>query len=92
MSRALPPKLFIVAIVAILASLSYIRYEAHVTAVAAAAMEKRQNDAETERRKFNEDFRKAAKDQPVTWGNASSAIQNFKPDTSPHPATKGTKR
>ena len=92
MSKALTIKLFAAAIVALLGSLAYIRYEAHVTAVAAAALEKRQKDADLERRKFNEDFRKAAKDQPVTWGNAAQAIQTFKLDTSAHPANKGTKK
>jgi len=93
MSKALTIKLFAAAIVALLGSLAYIRYEAHVTAGAAAAMEKRQKEADLERQRFNEDFRKAAKDQPVTWGNASQAIQNFKLDTpAAHADTKGTKK
>jgi hypothetical protein len=92
MSKALTIKLFAAAIVALLGSLAYISYEAHVTAGAAAAMEKRRKEADLERRKFNEDFRKAAKDQPVTWGNASQAIQNFKLNTSAHSAAKGPKK
>jgi Tfp pilus assembly protein PilE len=92
MFKALSTKLFIIAIVAVLASLAYLRYEAHVAAVAAAAMEKRQADADLERKKFNEDFRKAARDQSVTWGNASQSIQNFKLDTPAHPAAKGKQK
>lgn len=91
MFKTLSVKLIVSALVALLATLAWLAHENHVAAVAAAAMEKRQAEAERARRKFEEDFRKAGKENPVTWGGAANAIQNWRLDTSygPRPEPKG---
>jgi len=85
MLNTLNAKLLIViaALLAMIAAdLSYTAWQSHIQAVAAAAMEKRQADAEAARKKFEEDFRRAAKQQQINPASAAEAIQDWRLDTS----------
>ena len=74
--------ILIAALLAAIASdLTYVAYQARVSASASAAMEKRQAEAENARRKMQDDFRKAARGQPSTWGGAAQSIQNWRLET-----------
>jgi hypothetical protein len=85
MLNTLHAKLLIIiaALVAtIAASLSYTAWQSHIQAVAAAAMEKRQADAEAARKKFEEDFRRAVREQQINPSSAAKTIQDWRLDTS----------
>ena len=78
MLNAINTKLLIaiaVLLAAIAGDLAYNAHEAHVAAVAAAAMEKRQADAELQRKKHSEALHRYQQSEPTTWGNASKALQ-----------------
>ena len=66
----------------IAADLPYSAWQNHIQAVAAAVMEKRHADAEAARKKFEEDFRRAAREQQINPAGAAKTIQDCSLDTS----------